>query len=299
MALVGLIMAGGIGTRMKSATNKLLHPILGREVIRFPVESLREGGAERVVLVVGPHNQETLKGFFQEKVEYALQSKPLGTADAVKAGVRELGGFQGELLITVGDNPYLDAATVKEFLEYHRAEENDVSIITTEFDNHPPYGRIVKDRQGRFLRIVEEVVASPEEKRIKEVSSSIFVFRWPRLLSCLERVEDHNPKREFFLVDAINIGAAEGLKVGIFKVEEQEITEGINNREDLTSAISYFNRKNQKRLGEGGVTFVSPENTFVEFDVEIGNDTVVYPFNYLRRGTVIPPGSTVFPFTYR
>lgn len=99
-------------------------------------------------------------------------------------------------------------------------------------------------------------------------------------------------------MDAINIGAAEGLKVRIFKVEEQEITED-QQPGGRTSAISYFNRKNQKRLGEGGVTFVSPENTFVEFDVEIGNDTVVYPFNYLRRETVVPPGSTVFPFTYR
>ncbi len=295
---IGLIMAGGIGTRMKSKTNKLLHKILGREIIKFPVKALQEAEAKRIILITGKHNEEILKDLFGREVEYALQEKPLGTADAVKSAIPLLENFKGDVLITVGDNPYLDSETVKNFLDFHREGEYDVSIITTDFDNPPPYGRIVKDENGKFIKLVEEIVATEEELKIKEVSSSIFLFKWEKILPYLSKIKNDNPKGEYFLPDAINFLAEEGGKVGIFWIANQEITKGINTREELIEAIAYFNRKNIQKHINNGITFVSPENTFVEFDVEIGNDSIIYPFNYLRSGLKIKEGSVIPPLYY-
>ncbi len=297
-SFIGLIMAGGIGTRMKSKTNKLLHKILGREVIRFPVEAFKEAEAKRIILITGEHNQKLLKNLFNESVEYALQKEPLGTGDAVKSAIPLLKNYKGDVLVTVGDNPYLDTETVKEFFDFHKQGDYDVSIITTDFDNPPPYGRIVKDENGKFVKLVEEIVATEEELKIKEVSSSIFLFKWDKILPYLQKIDNNNPKGEYFLPDAINFLAADGGEVGIFWTEKREITKGINTREDLIEAISYFNRKNINKFVKNGITFVSPENTFVEFGVDIGNDSIIYPFNYLRSGLKIKEGSIIPPFYY-
>jgi len=209
-----------------------------------------------------------------------------------------LKNFKGNVLITVGDNPYLDTETVKEFGEFHQKGDYDVSIITTDFDNPPPYGRIVKDENGKFVKLVEEIVATEEELKIKEVSSSIFLFKWDKMLPYLKKIKNDNPKGEYFLPDAINFLATEGGKVGISWIDKQEITKGINTREELIEAIKYFNNKNIKKAVEKGITIVSPENTFIEFDVEIGNDSIIYPFNYLRSGLKIKEGSIIPPFYY-
>ncbi len=295
---IGLIMAGGIGTRMKSKTNKLLHKILGREIIKFPVKAFQEASAKRIILITGKHNEKVLKELFGNEVEYALQEKPLGTADAVKSAIHLLENFEGDVLITVGDNPYLDSDTVKDFLEFHQNGGYDVSIITTNFDNPPPYGRIVKDENGNFVKLVEEIVATEEELEIKEVSSSIFLFKWNKMAPYIEKIKNDNPKGEYFLPDAINFLAADGGKVGIYWVSHQEITKGINTREELMEAIAYFNKKNIGQHVKKGITFVSPENTFVEFDVEIGEDSIIYPFNYLRKGLKIEEGSVIPPLYY-
>ncbi len=299
MSLFGLIMAGGKGTRMKSKTNKLLHKILGKEVIKFPVDAMQKAGVEKIILITGPHNEKILKTVLKNSVEYILQKTPLGTADAVKSAIPALEGFSGELLITVGDNPYLGFETIKEFYDFHLKNGYDVSIVTTDFDNPPPYGRIVRDENGKFIKLVEEIVATKEELEIKEVSSSIFLFNWQKILPKLYEIKNDNPKGEYFLPDAINFLSKAGGKVGLFKVKEQEITKGLNNRVELIEAIAYFNKKNMDRVIEKGVTIVSPENTFMEFDVEIGDDSIIYPFNYIRSGTKIKEGSVVEPFQFR
>ncbi len=239
-SFIGLIMAGGIGTRMKSKTNKLLHKILGREVIRFPVEAFKEAEAKRIILITGEHNQKLLKNLFNESVEYALQKEPLGTGDAVKSAIPLLKNYKGDVLVTVGDNPYLDTETVKEFFDFHKQGDYDVSIITTDFDNPPPYGRIVKDENGKFIKLVEEIVATEEELKIKEVSSSIFLFKWDKILPYLQKIDNNNPKGEYFLPDAINFLAADGGEVGIFWTEKREITKGINTREELIYPFNYL-----------------------------------------------------------
>jgi bifunctional UDP-N-acetylglucosamine pyrophosphorylase/glucosamine-1-phosphate N-acetyltransferase len=292
-------MAGGKGTRMKSKTNKLLHKILGKEIIKFPVDAMEEAGVEKILLITGSHNEEILKSVLNDRVEYVLQKIPLGTADAVKSAIPVLDGFEGELLITVGDNPYLGSGTIKEFYDFHVKNGYDISIITTDFDNPPPYGRIVRDGKGNFIKLVEEIVATKGELKIKEVSSSIFLFNWQKILPYLYEIKNDNPKGEYFLPDAINFLSAAGGKVGLFKVEEQEITKGLNNREELIEAISYFNKKNIDKIVEKGVTIVSPENTFIEFNVEIGNDSIIYPFNYIRSYTKINRGSIIKSFQYK
>ncbi len=299
MSFYGLIMAGGKGTRMKSKTNKLLHKILGKEIIKFPVDAMEKGNIEKIILITGKHNQDILKSILKNRVEYVLQKEPLGTADAVKSAIPILNNFKGELLITVGDNPYLDSETIKNFYNFHKKNGYDISIITTDFDNPPPYGRIIRDKYGKFIKLVEEIVATEDEKKIKEVSSSIFLFNWEKVLPYLYKIENDNPKKEYFLPDAINFLAKDGGKVGIFKTSRKEITKGLNNRKELTEAIKYFNTKNINLLIEKGVTFISPENTFVEFDVEIGNDSIIYPFNYIRAGTKIESSSIVKPFQFK
>jgi len=298
MNFVGLIMAGGVGSRMKSNTNKLLHKILGRELIKFPVNVLKKAGAKEIIVVLGKHNKKQIEEILNNKILVALQEKPLGTADAVKSAKSILKNKNTNVLITVGDNPYLDSETIIDFYKFHNKNDFDVSLITTEFDNPPSYGRVIRNNKGEFVKIVEEIEATEQEKKVREVSSSIFFIKWRKLAPFIEKTGNKNQKKEFFLPDAINEFSDEGGKIGIYKTQKKEIVKGINTRADLIEAINYFNKLNIKKHIKKGITILSPESTFIEFNVDIGKDSIIYPFNYITSGTKVKQNSQILPFSH-
>lgn len=298
MKKAAVILAGGEGTRMKSAKNKLLHKILGKEIIKFPVEAAINVGAEKVIVVVGPHNRNEIEKLFQEEVDFALQKQPLGTADAVKAAEEKLADFEGYVFVLVGDSPYVSSELLESLLEFHMKERNCVTIISSVFEQPPPYGRIIRDEKGWVIRVVEEIDATEEELKIKEVNSSYYCFTWEKVRPLLRQIKKNPRKGEYYLTDVVELAYKAGLKTGALRLQNPLLTKGINTRADLSEAADYYSRKNIQKLEENGVTFFGKDKIVVEFDVEIGRDTVIYPFTYLGAGTCIGSNCEIGPFVY-
>ncbi len=291
-----IILAGGKGTRMHSRKNKLVHKILGREIIKFPVEACKEAGADPVVVVVGPHNHGDIKKVLGQSVKYAMQREALGTAHAVWQAEQHFQGFEGEVFIVVGDSPYISREILEGLLKFHRENEADITIISSVFENPPAYGRLIKDENGMVKRVVEEIDATEEEKKIKEVNSSYYCLNWERVSPLLHEIKVNEKKGEYYLTDIVEIAYNNGLKTLALCLDEPLLTKGINTRADLSEAAEYFSRKNMEELEEKGVTFFGKETITVEFNVKIGKDTVVYPLTYLGEGTEIGKGCEIGPF---
>ncbi len=298
--LVSIILAGGKGTRMKSQKNKLVHKILGKEVIKFPVEASISIGAEKIIVVAGPHNINDLKATLSEykNIDFVLQDEPLGTAHAVWQAEKKLKDYKGTVFILVGDSPYLTKEILENLYNFHRERKADITVLTSEFNEPPPYGRIIKDERGFIKRIVEEIDATEEEKKIKEVSASYYAIEWEKVKELLHKIKLNPRKKEYYLTDLVELAYKNSLKTIAFKINESILTKGINSRSDLSEANEYFSRKNIEKLEKTGVTFIGKETIFVEFDVEIGNDTVIFPFTYIGSGTKIGRECEIGPFVF-
>ncbi|MCD6455079.1 MAG: NTP transferase domain-containing protein [Candidatus Aminicenantes bacterium] len=293
-----IILAGGKGTRMHSKKNKLLHKILGRELIRFPVEAAENVEAEKIILVVGPHNQKEIKSLLRDRVDYVLQKEALGTAHAVWQAEPLLEGFTGETFVIVGDSPYISGEILKKLLNFHRENKAALTLISSVFENPPAYGRIIKDEKGFVKKVVEEIDASEEEKKIKEVNSSYYCFTWEKIAPLLHKIDINQKKGEYYLTDIVEIAYNAGLKTLALKIDDPLLTKGINSRADLSEAAKYFSMKNINALEETGVTFFGKETITVEFNVRIGKDTVIHPCTYLGENTEIGKNCEIGPFVY-
>ena len=198
-------MAAGIGTRMKSATPKHLHPLLGRRMVDWVVEAARAGGVERIVVVASPQTSGLLDG-----VEVAVQEKPLGTGDAVRSARAAFEDFSGDVLVLNGDVPALRAETIRAHVEAQRDARAAATVLSFEPADPGAYGRIVRDGDGRLARIVEAADASAEETAVREVNSGIYVFRSEKLWPALERLDAHNAQGELYITDTLGLLVADG-----------------------------------------------------------------------------------------
>lgn len=296
-----VVLAAGKSTRMKSERSKVLHPILGREIIRYLLDSLLECGIleQDIVIVVGDNRPEIEKSLGKRFV-FAEQKEQLGTAHALLSTSAALAGHQGDLLVLVGDNPYITAAELQKLIAAHRGNRAQCTFISAVFPQAPPpYGRVVRDGQGRVSAIVEEKDASPEQRQIREVNASIYLFNNQAVFPLLAGIGNHNAKGEYYLTDIIEILNRKNLKVEAVQADDCDIAIGINDRCDLQAAQKKFNERTQQRLMlEGGVTILQPETVTIEHDVEVGRDTVIYPCTYLAAGTRIGKNCSIGPFAY-
>lgn len=291
-----IVLAGGKGTRMRSRKSKLVHKILGKEIIKFPVEACREMGADPVVVVVGPHNHGDIKRVLDRDVKYAIQREALGTAHAVWQAEQHFKDFKGEVLILVGDSPYISKEILENLINFHRKNQADITIISSVFETPPAYGRLIKDERGWVKRVVEEIDATEEEKKIKEVNSSYYCISWERVFPLLHEIKINEKKGEYYLTDIVEIAYNHGLKTIAFRLDQPLLTKGINTRADLSEAATYFSRRKMEELEQKGVTFFGKETITVEFNVRINRDTIIYPCTYLGEGTEIGKGCEIGPF---
>ena len=293
-----VVLAAGKSTRMKSGLSKVLHPILGREIIRYLIGSLLECGLAEpdIVIVVGDNRAEiekALGGGFR----YARQQEQLGTAHALLSAAGQVAAHDGLLLVLVGDNPFITAAELRKLIVRQRLSVAACTLISAVFPHDiPPFGRIVRDGQGRVERIVEEKDAGPAERCIREVNASIYLFDNRVVFPLLARIGNDNAKKEYYLTDIVSILRRENLAVEAVVAEDRDIAIGINDRRDLQLAQEKFNRRNQERLMlECGVTILQPETVTVEHDVEVGRDTVIYPCTFLGAGTRVGRNCAIGP----
>src|SRR3954449_3058529 len=282
-------MAGGLGTRIRSAVPKHFQEILGRRMVDWIIGVGRETGADPIVVVASP---TTCEQFESSGVEIAVQETPLGTGDAVRAARTALERHGGDVLVLSGDTPLLTAALLRALVETHHREDADATILSAEPDDPRLYGRVVRAADGSVLKVVEGTDADPEEQRIREINSSIYVFRSAALWPALERLEPKNVQGELYLTDAIEIVAGGG-KVAAHIAADSRETDGVNTRVELAQASAVLRDRINEAHMLAGVTLVDPTTTWIEPTVEIDADVTIQPFTVLRGATRIATGAEI------
>jgi bifunctional UDP-N-acetylglucosamine pyrophosphorylase/glucosamine-1-phosphate N-acetyltransferase len=291
--LAAVVMAGGLGTRMKSATPKHLHPILGRRMVDWVVTAARDAGVERVVVVASPDSAGSYDG-----LEVAVQEEPLGTGDAVRAARPALEACGCDVLVLNGDVPALTPALVRELVETHRAADAAATVLSFEPPDARMYGRIVRDGSGRLSRIVEAADASADVLALHEVNSGIYVFRGEKLWPVLERLQPHNAQGELYVTDTLGLLVGEGEAVAVHTAPDPVEVEGINTRAELALAAGRLRDRINEAHMLAGVTIVDPVSTWIDAEVEIEADTVIHPFSVLRGAIRVAGGVEIGPFAY-
>lgn len=286
-----LILAAGKGTRMKSATAKVLHDAAGRPLLAWPLAAAREAGAAEVIIVAGHQAEQVRRCFAAETgVAIALQHEQLGTGHAVACALPSLHSRSGSVLILCGDTPLLTGATLQHLAAGHAASGAAITVLTARMPDPHGYGRIVRDDRGQVLRIVEQKDADAAEQAIDEVNSGIYCMDLAFLRSHIDRLGSDNAQNEYYLTDLVAMAVAEGLPChGITAGDHREIM-GVNDRVQLAEAAALLRERINRRLMLAGVTLIDPARTCIDADVSVGGDTVVWPGCVLRGATVIGSG---------
>ena len=285
-------MAGGIGTRMKSATPKHLHPLLGRRMLDWVVEAARAAGVERVVVVASPQTQDLIDA------EVVVQEQPLGTGDAVRCAREALAGFSGDVLVLNGDVPALRSETIVSLVETHRAAGAAATVLSFEPADAGAYGRVVRDADGGLARIVEARDATEEELALGEVNSGIYVFSADKLWPALERLDPHNAQGELYVTDTLGLLVGEGETCAVQLASDPLEADGVNTRAELAEVAARLRDRINEAHMLAGVTIVDPSSTWIEAGVEIEPDVVIHPFVVIRGEVRIATGVEIGPFAY-
>ncbi len=291
--LAAVVMAGGLGTRMKSATPKHLHPLLGRRMVDWVVQAARDAGIVRVVVVASPDSADSFEG-----VEVAVQHEALGTGDAVRAARSALDGVSGDVVVLNGDVPALTPESIRALLDTHRREQAHATVLAFEPHDLRSYGRIVRDADGDLARIVEAADASADELALPEANSGIYVFEAHELWPVLERLEPHNAQGELYVTDTLGLLVGDGKKVAVHTASTPWEVEGINTRVELAFVADRLRTRVNDEHMLAGVTIVDPSSTWIEVGVEIEPDVTVHPFTVIRGDVRIASGAEVGPFAY-
>ena len=281
-----VILAAGMGTRMKSKMPKVLHKVCGKPLSKWVIDASKAAGADKVCAVVG-HKAETVKDVLGNVCEFALQAEQKGTGHAVMQAIDVIKNSKGEVVILNGDTPLITAETINKAIEYHKNNGNQATVITAILDDATGYGRIVRDNDGSVLKIVEQKDASEEEKKINEVNSGMYVFDAQSLVYALDKITPNNAQGEYYLTDTLEILLSAGKKIGGYAISDNDEIRGINDRVQLNEAEKIM----QKRINEyhmrNGVTMRNPESVYIEDGVEIGNDTEICQNVTIKSGTKI------------
>jgi bifunctional UDP-N-acetylglucosamine pyrophosphorylase/glucosamine-1-phosphate N-acetyltransferase len=291
--VTAVVMAAGLGTRMKSATPKHLHPLLGRRLVDWVVQAARDAGVGRVVVVTSPDAADRFPGY-----EVAVQEQPLGTGDAVRAARAGLRDADGDVLVLNGDVPGLSAQTLRDLLETHRREQAAGTVLSFEPDDVREYGRVVRDGDGGLARIVEARDCSPQELQLGEVNSGIYAFRADKLWPVLDRLEPKNAQGELYVTDTLGLLVQDGDAVAVLTAPVAWEVEGINTRVELAFVADKLRDRINEAHMLAGVTIVDPKSTWIEADVELAPDVTVHPYTVIRGNVRIDSGAEVGPFAY-
>jgi len=292
-----IILAAGLGTRMKSATIKILHRAAGRPIIDYVLDLASEVCEGAPVMVIG-HQREAVQKQVGDRARYAVQEQQLGTGHAVMQAMPVLGheGIHGKrVLILSGDVPLTSPDTLRRLIEEHERSNNALTLLTMKLDDPAMYGRIVRDDSGAVTRIVEAKDATDAEKKIREVNAGIYVFDGERLFENLSSLSTNNAQGEYYLTDLLGLLRNAGHRVGAVIVDDPIEAAGVNSRADLATVESEIQRRVVAKLMSEGVTFRNPGTVVIDSTVAIGADTVVYPFVTLEGTTKIGEGCVVEP----
>lgn len=301
--LTVIVLAAGGGTRMKSKTMKVLHPLGGRSMIGHVLAAVQAMEPTRVVAVVG-HQREQVGPHIQELLPdavLAVQETQQGTGHAVRVAMEALAaqgaGTSGTVVVAAGDTPLLEGESLRAFAVEHEAAQRAVSILSGVVADPFGYGRVVRNHEGDVEAIVEEKDATDEQREIREINSGILAFDAEFLLDALARITNDNAKGEYYLTDTVQIARDAGLTVGAHAIDDVRQTEGANDRAQLADLGRELNRRILTRWMKDGVTVMDPATTWIDADVVLAEDVTILPGTQLLGATVVAEDAVIGPDT--
>lgn len=293
-SLQAIVLAAGRGTRMNSDVPKVLHKIFGRPLLDYPMHSLQRLGIKRPLVVVGWGRDQVLS-YLDGKARPVVQNPQLGTGHAVRVARSKMGCFRGNVLIWPADMTVIQESTIRRLMKEHQRSGAEVTILSSVIMEPAGYGRILR-RGGRVIGISEELDLTPDEKRINEVNTGVYIFKSRALFGALKKIQPTNRKKEYYLTDTIRLIDEIGGRVEALPLASPGEAQGINSQADLGRAFKILNQQNIKRLQMQGVTIVSPEQTFIAPQVQVGRGSVIYPWTYIEGGVRIGRNCEIGPF---
>jgi len=290
-----IVLAAGKGTRMKTALPKCAFPILKKPMIEYIMENIEKSVIDETTLVVG-HQKEIFHELLKDKVNFASQDQQLGTGHAVKVTEDVMGDKEGTTIIMLGDMPLVDYKVINKVIGFHSERGNDLTVLTTSFDNPKGYGRIVRNELGIIEAIVEQNDCTSEQKRIKEVNTGIYVVDNKALFEAVNKIQVNEKKGEYYLTDIVEILRRDRI-VGTFELWDNQKVMGINDLYSVSIAEKYLRDLINKAHMLNGVSIINPETVTIGHDVTIESNVTIYPNTYLTGGSVIKTGSKIGPNT--
>ncbi len=288
MSLKAIILAAGKGTRMKSDTLKVLHLVAGKPILTYVVETVEKLGVDETIVVVG-HQADQVKNTLQkDHISFVLQEEQLGTGHAVMQVASHLrDGEDSALVVLAGDCPLIELETLQNLLAIHNESNASATILTAKLKEPANYGRIVRGKMGTVVAIREAKDCSTAELKIKEINTGIYIFQKNLLFESLKKINTNNQQKEYYLTDVIHILKEEGESVAAYCTDNSDQVIGINTRMDLSKTNKIIYQRNNDYFLHDGVTIIDPDTTFIDSTVQIGLDTIVYPFTVIQENTVI------------
>jgi len=289
-----IILAAGLGTRMKTEIPKVLHPIGSETILEKIVSNLKKAGITDIIAVVG-YKAESIEELFKDDVRFVRQSELLGSGDALVQAMDSLANDKENVLVTCGDTPLITDQTYRGLVAEHLRMKTSCTLLTCRVSDPVSYGRIVRSEDGDISGIIEEKDASDEEKKIREINVGTYCFRHADLKEFIRDIKINEKKKEFYLTDIIDILTSNGKKVMSYDCGSDEAV-GINSRKDLANANKIANRKNIEKLMESGVTIIDPDTTYIDASAVIGRDTVIYPCTVIESDVTVEDACKIGPF---
>jgi bifunctional UDP-N-acetylglucosamine pyrophosphorylase / glucosamine-1-phosphate N-acetyltransferase len=299
-----VVLAAGAGTRMRSDTNKVLHPLAGRSMLSHALHAVAKTAPQHLVVVVGKDRDQVvpavadLAAALGRGIDVAVQDQQLGTGHAVSCGLSALPAeFTGTVVVTLGDVPLLDAETLADLIAVHSGESAAATVLTTTLLDPTGYGRILRTQDREVIGIVEQADASPSQLEITEVNAGVYAFDITALRSALSRLSSDNAQQEQYLTDVLSIVHSDGQPVRAKHIDDAMLVAGVNDRVQLAALGAELNRRIVATHQRAGVTITDPATTWIDVDVAIGRDTVVYPSTQLLGATRIGGHCQIGPDT--
>ncbi|MCH4179060.1 MAG: bifunctional UDP-N-acetylglucosamine diphosphorylase/glucosamine-1-phosphate N-acetyltransferase GlmU [Megasphaera sp.] len=295
MNTIALILAAGKGTRMKSKFPKVLHKVGGVPMVEQVLRAVKTAGTQRQIIVVG-YGGETVQAYVGNQAETVMQQEQLGTGHAVLQAEPLLQGAQGTLLVTCGDTPLVTADTFKALLDCHQKSGAAATILTAILPDPTGYGRVIRNAAGQVVKIVEQKDGTADELAVHEVNAGIYCFDMSLLWQMLHGITNDNAQGEYYLTDIIGMLVSEGKIVSAFAAPDYKETLGVNSRAQMAEAEGVLRLRKLNQLMAEGVSVIDPGNTYVDADVTVGRDTVLYPGTVLEGHTTIGEDCQIGPY---
>ena len=299
-----IILAAGKGTRMKAETPKVLFQLCGKTMLQHVIDAVLHLDPHRIVVVVGYKAHEVMNKItreyestpgYLEKIEFVIQEEQKGTGHAVRCTQKALEQASGDILILCGDTPLITGSLLEGFARHHQNTRAHLSFITC-CPGHPgSYGRVIRNQDGRLLKIVEAWDLTKGQEQIKEVNSGIYMVKASELYQLISCLKDNNAKKEFYLTDIVSMAVEKEMTVSTYFCSDPDMLMGINTRWDLSKTEQAMRLVLLKNLALSGVTIRDPASTYIETGVQVGQDTIIEPCTFIKGGTRIGRNCVIGP----